>query len=68
MTDPQIPEEPEALSRPQRRLLRRLFNGRTVAIVADEREFMTFQAAKAYLLGLEPERREAVYQEMKTQG
>lgn len=57
-----------ALSRPQRRLLRRIYNGRTVPIVADGREFLTFKDASRYLQTLEPEARDAVYAEMKLQG
>lgn len=57
-----------ALSRPQRRLLRRIYNGRTVPIVADGREFLTFKDANRYLLSLGPEARDAAYAEMKLQG
>ncbi len=53
---------------PARRLLRRLFNRRTVPIVADGRETMTDQAAKAYLLAHDPLAREAACREMKKQG
>lgn len=56
------------LSRPQRRLLRRIYNGRTVPIVADGKEFLTFKDASRYLQALEPVARDAAYAEMKLQG
>lgn len=52
-------------SRPQRRLLRRIYNGRTVPIMADGKPFLTFKDANRYLQSLPPETREAVYLEMK---
>jgi len=60
MTD----EDSESLSRPQRRLLRRIYNGRTVPIIADGRAFLTFKEANRYLQSLAPEAREAAYAEM----
>lgn len=59
--------ESSALTRPQRRLLRRIFNGRVVPIVADGRSFLTFKEASRYLEGLSPEARDAAYAEMKVQ-
>ncbi|MFM6830418.1 MAG: hypothetical protein ACKOVA_08845 [Novosphingobium sp.] len=59
--------EPEALSRPQRRLLRRLYNGRTVPIQADGKAFLTYKEASRYLQALEHDAREVVYAEMKSQ-
>ena len=56
------------LDRPQRRLLRRIFNGRTVPIVADGRPFLTYKEASRYLRSLAPEARDAVYREMKSEG
>jgi hypothetical protein len=56
------------LDRPQRRLLRRIFNGRTVPIVADGRPFLTYKEASRYLRSLMPEVRDVVYLEMKAQG
>lgn len=56
-----------ALPRPQRRLLRRIYNGRTVPIVVDGCEFLTFRDASRHLLALPPEAREAAYLEMKRQ-
>lgn len=53
-------DEP-GLERPQRRLLRRIFNGRTVPIVADDRSFLTYKDATRYLLSLPPETRDAAY-------
>lgn len=68
MTEPeQTPPDEVSLARPQRRLLRRLFNGRSEPITAGGREFLTFQDAKRHLLALAPEERERVYGEMKAQ-
>ncbi|MFT3966774.1 MAG: hypothetical protein QM690_12930 [Sphingobium sp.] len=61
MTD----DEDPSLDRPQRRLLRRLFNGRTVPVVADGKPFLTYREAARYLLSLPPEAREAAYAQMK---
>ena len=61
MTD----EDSERLSRPQKRLLRRIFNGRTVPIIADGRSFLTFKAANQYLQSLTPAARDAAYAEIK---
>lgn len=57
----------ETLTRPQRRLLRRIYNGRTVPIVVDEMPFLTFKEASRYLLTLSPEARETAYGEMRKQ-
>ncbi len=58
-------EDNESLSRPQRRLLRRIYNGRTVAIVVDGRPFLTYKQASQYLKALPPEARDAAYIAMK---
>ena len=60
-------EAEASLTRPQRRLLRRIYNGRTVPIVVDEKPFLTFREASRYLLALAPEEREAAYLEMRKQ-
>ncbi|MFT4055291.1 MAG: hypothetical protein QM681_12360 [Novosphingobium sp.] len=60
-------DEDIALTRPQRRLLRRLYNGRTEPIIADGRPFLTYKEASRYLLSLDTEAREAAYLEMKRQ-
>ena len=71
MTDaqpsPQPSGKPEALARPQRRLLARLFNARSEPVLVEGREFLTFQQAKRYLMSLEGEAREAAYLAMKAQ-
>ena len=54
-------------SRPQRRLLRRIYNGRTVPIVTDGGSFLTFKEANRYLQSLPPEARDAAYEAMKGQ-
>lgn len=59
--------ESDALTRPQRRLLRRIFNGRVVPLVADGRPFLTFKEASRYLESLSPAARDAAYAELKAQ-
>lgn len=61
MTD----EDNQSLSRPQRRLLRRVYNARTVPVIADGKPFLTYKAARQYLQSLTPEARDAAYLEMK---
>jgi hypothetical protein len=58
-------DEDPSLSRPQRRLLKRIYNGRTTPIVADGRPFLTYKDAASYLLALPVDERDAVYEEMK---
>lgn len=59
------PSDDESLSRPQRRLLRRLFNGRTAPVAIDGRLLLTYQDASRYLLALAGETREAAYREIR---
>lgn len=61
-------DDETALSRPQRRLLRRIYNGRTEPVVVDGKPFVTFRDASRYLLSLPDDAREAAYLEMKRQG
>jgi len=60
-------ENDQLLIRSQRRLLRRIYNGRTVPIMADGRAFLTFKDARQFLQSLTPEARDAAYAEMKAQ-
>ncbi len=60
-------EDDQSLSRPQRRLLRRIYNGRTVPIVVDGQPVLTYKDASRYLLSLPEEARDAAYAEMKVQ-
>jgi hypothetical protein len=60
-------EDDPSLTRKQKRLLRRIYNGRSVALVADGRPFLTYRDASRYLRSLEPQAREAAYDEMKEQ-
>ena len=60
-------DEDLSLTRTQRRLLRRIYNGRTIPIVADGRPFLSFKEASRYLQSLSPEAREAAYAQMKEQ-
>jgi len=57
--------EPQALTRQQRRLLRRIFNGRTVPLVTEGRSFLTYRDAARHLLSLPDEARESAYAGMK---
>lgn len=60
-------EDEAGLARAQRRLLRRIYNGRSVPIVANGIAFLTYKDASRYLLSLAPEAREAAYTAMKEQ-
>lgn len=60
-------EDDAGLTRAQNRLLRRIFNGRTVPIIADGQSFVTYKDAKLYLNSLAPEARDAAYATMKEQ-
>ncbi len=64
MTD----EDDQALSRPRRRLLRRIYNGRSVPIMTDDRAFLTYKEASQYLQSLAPDARDAAYADMKSKG
>jgi hypothetical protein len=58
-------EEDQSLSRQQRRLLRRIYNGRTMPVVAGGRSFLTYKEASRYLQALGPADRAAAYSQMK---
>jgi hypothetical protein len=58
-------ESTSPIGRTQRRLLRRIYNGRTVPIVADGQDFLTYKEALKYLEALEADARESAYEEMK---
>lgn len=58
-------ESASPIGRTQRRLLRRIYNGRTVPIIADGQAFLTYKDAVKYLDALDADTREAVYEEMK---
>lgn len=60
-------ESDAALNRTQTRLLRRIYNGRSIPIVAHGRPFLTYREASQYLRSLPPEARDAAYAEMKSQ-
>ena len=65
MTD--TPEEDAALTRTQLRLLRRIYNGRSVPIVADGVSFLTYKEARRHVLALTPAARDMAYAAMKAQ-
>lgn len=60
-------EEPEdqSLSRPQRRLLRRIFNGRTTPVLAAGMSFLTYKDAARHLQSLNAEARDAACREIR---
>lgn len=60
-------EDAPSLTRTQKRLLRRIYNGRSIPIITDGRPFLTYKDANQYLLSLEPQAREAAYDAMKEQ-
>ncbi len=55
------------VTRPQRRMLRRIFNSRTQPLLADGHALLTYKDALRHLATLPPEAREAVYQDLKQQ-
>lgn len=58
-------EDDQSLSRSQKRSLRRIYNGRSVPVIADGRPFLTYKDASQYLQSLAPQARNAAYAEMK---
>jgi hypothetical protein len=60
-------EDTPSLTRTQKRLLRRIYNGRSISIITDGRPFLTYKDASQYLLSLEPRARDAAYDAMKEQ-
>ncbi|MCX7283307.1 MAG: hypothetical protein NTX28_04545 [Novosphingobium sp.] len=63
-----VSAEPDpGLTRAQNRLLRRIYNGRTVPLCLDGKDFLTFKDAGRYLLSLPPEDRDRAYAAMKEQ-
>lgn len=72
MSAPQMDENAdtrldEALSRPQRRLLRRIFNARTTPIVVEGSALLTYRDASRYLLSLPVDARDIAYAAIKGQ-
>ena len=63
----EMPDTATDLSRPQKRVLKRLYNARTVPVIADDRPFLTYRDAMRYLLSLPLDKREAAYAQMKAQ-
>lgn len=61
----EMTDDEQSLSRTQRRLLRRIYNGRTVPVVVDGTPFLTFRDASRYLQALSPDARDATYAAMK---
>lgn len=62
-----IAEDDQALSRAQRRALRRIYNGRTVPIVIEGRSFLTFREARDWLHALPAAERDAACAAMLAQ-
>lgn len=72
MSAPQMDENAdtrldEALSRPQHRLLRRIFNARTTPIVVEGSALLTYRDASRYLLSLPVDARDIAYAAIKGQ-
>lgn len=65
ITHDETNDEDLPLSRPQRRLLRRLYNGRTTPIIVNDRPFLTYKEAARHLLTLEGEARDLAYAQMR---
>jgi hypothetical protein len=59
-------ERDQSLGRSDRRLLRRIYNGRTVPIIVDGRPFLLYKEASRFLLSLTPDARERAYAEMRS--
>jgi hypothetical protein len=64
---PMTEDDDQALSRAQRRCLRRIYNARSVPIMTDGRAFLTYKEARHYLLSLTAQAREAAYADMRSQ-
>ena len=62
-----IAEDEPFLSRPQRRALRRIYNGRTEPIVIAGRPFLTFREARDWLHTLPADARDAACAAMLAQ-
>lgn len=60
-------EDDHALTRAQRRALRRIYNGRTEPIVVGGRAFLTFREARAFLEALPAQERDAACAGMMAQ-
>ena len=60
-------EDDLGFTRAQKRLLRRIYNGRTIPIVVNDIPFLTYKEASRYLLSLAPDARNAAYAVMKDQ-
>ena len=58
----------QALERAQRRLLRRVYNGRSTPIVIEGTPLRTYREASRYLLSLAPDARESAFAEMRRLG
>ncbi len=65
MTDTPEAEGQPLLNRTQKRLLRRVYNGRTVPIIVDGQPFLTYKAALGYLQTLSLAEQDAAYEAMK---
>ena len=60
-------EAADGLTRPQKRLLKRLYNGRTVPVTVAGQDFLTYRDAARYLLSRTGDAREEAYAAMKAQ-
>lgn len=53
--------ESDGLARPQRRLLRRIFNGRTTPVIVGDSALLTYRDASRLLLSLPIDARDIAY-------
>lgn len=60
-------DRPAELDRSQKRLLKRLYNARSVPVIVDDRPFLTYRQASRYLVSLPADLRDAAYAQMKVQ-
>ncbi|MEJ7935131.1 hypothetical protein WG907_12800 [Sphingobium sp. AN558] len=58
-------EQSDALTRPQRRLLRRIFHNRNIPIVVEKTALLTYRDASRFLLSLPLDARDTAYAAVK---
>ena len=61
----EAPIETGTLGRTEKRLLRRIYNGRTTPVVVDDKPFLTYKEALRYLETLPQDAMDAAYAAMK---
>lgn len=61
----EAPIEVSTLGRTQKRLLRRIYNGRVTPVMVDDKPFLTYKEALRYLEALPQDAMDAAYTAMK---